>query len=157
MAFSDCDIENFLYREARLLDEHRYEEWESLWTDDGAYWVPCNEDDHDPLLHVSIIYDDRNGISRRVQRLTSDTAWSYQPRPRLLRLVSNIETEAIQGGEITVHSNFNLTELRGSTQALWTGKSLHRLRGENGKLRMSFKKVVLINNDVELPVMAFLV
>jgi benzoate/toluate 1,2-dioxygenase beta subunit len=45
MGWNREQIEVFLYREARLIDEHRYDEWLSLWTDDGVYWVPCNEDD----------------------------------------------------------------------------------------------------------------
>ena len=45
-------VESFLYREARLMDEHAYDEWLALWTDDALYWVPCNEDDIDPERHV---------------------------------------------------------------------------------------------------------
>jgi 3-phenylpropionate/cinnamic acid dioxygenase small subunit len=35
-------IVDFIYREARLMDEHRYDEWLALWTDDAVYWVPSN-------------------------------------------------------------------------------------------------------------------
>jgi Ring hydroxylating beta subunit len=30
------------------MDQHAYDEWLSLWTDDALYWVPCNENDFDP-------------------------------------------------------------------------------------------------------------
>ena len=50
-------IESFLYYEARLIDEHQYDEWLSLWTEDALYWVPCNEDDFDPERHISIVYE----------------------------------------------------------------------------------------------------
>ena len=53
MAVDRQAVEQFLYREARLMDESRYEEWEALWADDGVYWVPCNDDDTDP----NIAYD----------------------------------------------------------------------------------------------------
>lgn len=48
-------IQQFIYREARLQDDHDYEAWEALWTSDGIYWVPANEDDTDPDKQVSII------------------------------------------------------------------------------------------------------
>jgi 3-phenylpropionate/cinnamic acid dioxygenase small subunit len=47
----------FIYREARFQDEHQYEAWEALWTDDGVYWVPANGADIDPEKEMSIIYD----------------------------------------------------------------------------------------------------
>jgi 3-phenylpropionate/cinnamic acid dioxygenase small subunit len=151
------DIESFLYREARLLDEHDYDGWESLWTDDCVYWVPCNEDDSDPLLHVSIIYDDRMGIRRRVERLKSGTAWAQEPKSRMRRVVSNIEMESEDSPDVTVYSNFSLSEYRSGVQTTWVGRTIHRLRPENGGIRMSFKKVMLINNDAELPNMVFLI
>ena len=52
-------IQKFLYGEARLMDEHRYQEWLTLWTSDAVYWVPCGHEDTDPLRQVSIIYDNR--------------------------------------------------------------------------------------------------
>lgn len=150
------EIENFLYREARLLDEHRYDDWESLWTDDAVYWVPCNEDDNDPQLHVSIIYDDRGGIRRRLDRLKSGTAWAQDPKSRMRRVVSNIETEN-GAGDLTVHSNFSLSEFRSGVQTTWVGRTVHRLREDDGTLKMSYKKVMLINNDAELPILVFLI
>src|SRR5512147_3168555 len=102
---ADEAVERFLYREARLMDEHRYEEWLGLWADDARYWVPCNEDDIDPTRQVSIIYDDRERLQQRVERLMSGSVLAQDPKPRMRRLVSNIEVEAAIGGELTVQSN----------------------------------------------------
>src|SRR6266851_3195383 len=49
----------FIYQEARFQDEHQYEAWEALWTDDGVYWVPANGGDIDHEKEMSIIYDNR--------------------------------------------------------------------------------------------------
>ena len=57
----------FIYKEARLQDEHAYEAWEALWTDDGVYWVPANGDNIDPEKEMSIIYDNRSRISLRIK------------------------------------------------------------------------------------------
>ena len=51
--------------EARFQDEHQYEAWEALWTDDGIYWVPANGADIDPNRKMSIIDHNRSRISLR--------------------------------------------------------------------------------------------
>ena len=143
------EIEAFLYAEARLLDEHRYEEWLSLWTDDALYWVPCGAGD-DPGRSVSIIYDDRSKLADRVAYLRDGTM-SAETRPELRRVVSNIEEAA---GEIV--SNFVLVEARGDQQHIWCGRSFHRLRREGGALKLQFKKVLLVNRGQPMPILQFL-
>jgi 3-phenylpropionate/cinnamic acid dioxygenase small subunit len=150
-------IEAFLYREARLIDEHRYDEWLSLWTDDGIYWVPCNEDDTDPTRQVSIIYDDRVRLGDRVERLKSGAAWAQEPKSRMRRLIANLEIEDGAQGEVTVAANFLLVELRRHLQNLWAGRTVHRLRPEQGSFKLAYKKVLLINNDEEMPALVFLI
>ena len=138
------------------MDEHRYDEWESLWTDDAVYWVPCNADDIDPTQHVSIIYDDRSRIGHRVARLKSGEALAQDPPSRLRRLISNIEISEAENGDIDVRSNFLVIEVR-QDQRIWAGRNLHRLRREHGELKMATKKVLLVNNNVELPPLGFLI
>jgi 3-phenylpropionate/cinnamic acid dioxygenase small subunit len=148
----------FLYREARLIDEHRYEEWLSLWEEsETLYWVPCNEDDIDPRRQVSIIYDDHVRLVQRVERLTSGTVLAQQPLPRMRRLVSNIEIETVAGDEIAVASNFILATARAGRQELWAGRTLHRLRVRGESLKIQSKKVLLNNADQELPLLQFLI
>lgn len=157
MAVDRQQVEAFLYHEARLMDEHRYDEWEALWTDDAIYWVPCNADDIDPTRQVSIIYDDRRRIGYRIQRLKSGAAHAQDPPSRLRRVIGNLEIEEAVNGEVIVASNFILTEVRRQRQTLWSGRSLHRLRPEQGSFKIAFKKVLLVNNDDELPNLAFLI
>ena len=73
-------VEAFLYHEARLADENRYDEWFALWTEDVCYWVPVNVDDYDPDEHVSILYDNRDRLQDRIDRLKSGGAWSQEPQ-----------------------------------------------------------------------------
>ena len=61
------EVSQFIHHEARLQDEHRYAEWEQLWTDDAIYWVPANGDDTDPEQQMSIIYDNRSRIALRIR------------------------------------------------------------------------------------------
>ncbi|HXG36404.1 MAG TPA: aromatic-ring-hydroxylating dioxygenase subunit beta [Dehalococcoidia bacterium] len=161
MAVDRHEIESFLYKEARLMDEHQFDEWQSLWTEDAVYWVPCDYYDVDPTKHVSIIYDNKDGIAARIGRMKSNMAWSQDPRSRLRRVVSNIEIEEQDNGEIVVYSNFDLTEIRRRSQKTWqytwAGRTMHRLRRENGDWKMAFKKVMLVNNDDAVPTLWFLI
>jgi 3-phenylpropionate/cinnamic acid dioxygenase small subunit len=150
-------IENFLYREARLMDEHAYDEWLSLWAEDLLYWVPCNADDIDPQRHVSIIYDTRPFLEDRIERLKSGVAYAQEPKSRLRRVVSNIEIEEGNNGEVTVYSNFNLTELRRSRQDTFAGRTIHKLRPQDGSFKITYKKVLLVNNDEVIDNLTFLI
>jgi 3-phenylpropionate/cinnamic acid dioxygenase small subunit len=75
-------VEQFLFREAQLIDQRRFAEWEELWYEEGIYWVPANGDDTDPDRDVSLIYDNRSRLHSRVERYASGKAFSQQPPPR---------------------------------------------------------------------------
>lgn len=154
---SVSEIEQLLFREARLMDEHRYEEWLSLWTNDAVYWVPCGHEDTDPLRQVSIIYDNRTKLGDRVSRLQSGSVMAQDPKPRLRRVVSNVEIESAGGAETTVGSNFILVQARNNQQLIWCGRSIHKLRAESGGLKIAHKKVLLVNSEQEMPVLQFLI
>jgi 3-phenylpropionate/cinnamic acid dioxygenase small subunit len=152
------EVTRFLVREARFMDEHRYDEWLALWSEDGLYWVPCNADDIDPMREVSIIYDDYERIVQRIDRLKSGSVLAQDPLPRMRRVVSNVEIELGAGGELAVESNFVLVYARMSEQQLWAGRTQHALRRDPaGALRIVRKKVLLINNDQEMPLLQFLI
>jgi 3-phenylpropionate/cinnamic acid dioxygenase small subunit len=152
------EVEEFLYREARFADENRYDEWLALWTDDATYWVPANKDDYDPSHHVSIIYDRRDRLQDRIDRLKSGAAWSQEPRSRMRRVISNIEIlPPAESGEITVHSNFILGELRRGLQTMYFAGQIHRLRRSADGLKLVFKKVMLLNNDEPIHNLSFIV
>jgi len=154
---ADAAIEQFLYREARLMDEGKYREWLSLWTDDAIYWVPCSDDDTDPRRDVSLIYDNRERLVQRVDRLLSGTVLALDPRPLMRRVVSNIEIEADAGSDVTVASNFILAHARWDTQQIWAGRSLHKLRRDGATFKIVFKKVMLVNAEQEIPLLQFIV
>ena len=72
------------------VDPDRYDDWLALWTDDATYWVPCGQDDADPELHVSIIYDRYPQLVNRLQRLKTGNAFAEDPPSPLCRVISNI-------------------------------------------------------------------
>lgn len=151
------DIEQFLFREARLADEGDYDGWEALWTDDGVYWIPANGDDIDPDRQMSIVYDNRSRIALRVRQLKHDKRHSQNPRSRLRRLLANIELLDDDNGDSIVGANFIVYESRDRGTTIWGGRNEYRLRRVDGEWRMARKKVMLVDNDRPLSTLAFLV
>ena len=157
MAVDRQQVEQFIYHEADLMDEHRYDEWLALWTDDALYWVPSGRDDIDPKREISLIYDDRVRLQVRITRLKSGFAHAQEPKSRMRRVVSNIVTQEVENGDVVVFSNFLLTELRRGKQDIFAGRTIHRLRPDNGSFRLASKKVLLVNNDEHIDNLTFLI
>jgi benzoate/toluate 1,2-dioxygenase beta subunit len=157
MAADRDAIERFLFHEARLMDEHRYDEWLALWAiDDATYWIPANADDIDPMRNVSIIYDRRGQLRNRIKRL-KETLWLKERAPRLKRIIGNLVIEAENGNEVTVSTNFILAELHRGTQTIWAGTTTHVLLRDSAEFRLKSKKVILLNNNEPVPNMLFLI
>jgi 3-phenylpropionate/cinnamic acid dioxygenase small subunit len=151
----------FLFLEARLADEARYAEWLALWTDDGVYWVPATTDPAaDPDTHISHIYDNRARLETRVRMLQTGHRLSQEPASRMRRLLSNVEVNRAEGGDLHAEANVLLGELAVQAERemhWWIGRTTYRLRTVGHQLRMSFKKVVLVNAAEPLPNLAFLI
>ena len=151
------EAEEFLFREARYADEHQYDDWEALWTDDAIYWVPAQAEDIDPTQQMSVIFDNRSRIATRIKQLHTGKRHAQTPPSRLRRLISNVEI--IEEGEdgTLVFSNFLVAESRERGTQLWAGKAEHRLRRVDGEVRMAYKKVVLVDLNRPLYTLAFLI
>ena len=106
------EIEQFIYREARYADEHDYDAWEALWTDDALYWVPAGGELAEPETRMSVIHDNRNRIATRLNQLRTGRRYAQTPPSSLRRVISNIEVLGHDGREMTVAANFVLAESR---------------------------------------------
>ena len=152
-------VEQFLYLEARLIDERRFAEWEELWEDDGVYWVPANGENTDPDRDVSLIYDNRSRLHSRVERFAGGKAFSQQPPPRTVHIIANVlidrEVDRTNKQRV-VHSTVQVAESRPGVRIDWVGSTTHHLVEREGELRIVFKKVVLVDNDQELTTIDFI-
>lgn len=150
-------VEEFLYAEARLADENDYDAWEVLWTDDALYWVPADSADSDPLTSVSVIYDNRRRISTRLKQLRTGKRYAQSPPSRMRRMISNVEIIGVTDtGDTEVGANFLLLDARARGTHLWGGRVTYRLREADSGLRMSYKKVVLVDLDQPVPTLGFI-
>lgn len=157
MSFDRVAVEQFLYREARLLDARAYDEWLELYDEKATYWIPSNRDDVDPTRHVSIVYADRGQLELRIEQLLGGGAWSQDPPSRLCRAVSNIEILECGEGVLAVESVVQLVEVRRERQRLFTGRVHHRLRPHEAAFKIAEKRIHLVDNDSVIDNVTFLV
>ena len=153
---SRSEIEQFLYREAWLLDHGRLDEWLGLFTDDATYWVPLEANQADPLTTSSIVYDDRRLLEIRVRQFQHPRAHARVPAPRTVHQVGNVMLLGDQNGELRVGSTLQLIEWRHERQRLWGALVEHRLRRAGGGFRIAHKRVDLVNSEGELDGIAIL-
>ena len=149
-------VEDFLYREARLLDTQRYEEWLELFTDDATYWVPLEHGQQDPFETSSIIHDDRTLLELRVKQARHPRAHARLPLARTVHQVGNVLVLEEAAGTVRVSSTLQLVEWRNDKQRVWGALVEHELRRAEGGFRIARKRVDLVNSEAELDGIAIL-
>ncbi len=147
------DLIDFVVREARLLDECRYDEWLELWTDDGLYWVPLVPGQTEALQHNSHLHEDGLLRKLRVERLKSPRAFSQQPPSRAHHLlqVPVLDLADATANHFILRTPFHYTEAQGDEMFFLVGTVFHHLTLRDGRLLMSLKRVDLLNPDAALP------
>jgi benzoate/toluate 1,2-dioxygenase beta subunit len=154
------EAEDFLYREARLLDERRFDEWLALFTQDAHYWIPCGQGE-DPTLVTHLAHDDRRQLEDRVWQLQHSRHSAQNPPSMTSHLVSNVQVEPGPDGQPTINSVFVVRELRrvqggvGEERALG-GHYCHTLRWEDGAWRICLKQAWLLSRDTPISNLTFL-
>ena len=153
------EIEQFLYNEAYLLDERRFDEWLTLFTDDARYWMPTRRTVAKSLQNettsvseelaspgeLALFEDSKLTLLARVMRLTGGVAWAEDPPSRTRRIVTNIHVaEGDVEGEYRVRSYFLLNRTRHqSERESFVGFRTDILRREDGALRIASREIVL--------------
>ncbi len=147
------DLVRFVYREARLIDEKRFDEWYDLYTDDAYYWVPLTPDQPNGLNHTSLAWEDKLLLKLRVERLKNPRSYSQHPVSRCLHVLQQPEIEMSDAGtgRWITRTQFMYLESRGDDQQTYGGHVLHTFVLRDGALRIQLKRVNLINCDAALP------
>jgi 3-phenylpropionate/cinnamic acid dioxygenase small subunit len=147
-AAASAEGEALVIREARLLDEGKFEEWLDMLSKDCLYWAPASPGGGIPNREVTIAFDDRRRLEDRVARLRTGYAYSQIPASRTRRMLTNFE--ALQGsGDIAlrVRSNFVIWEFRKGVQRALAGWYGHSLRKEDGRWKIVRKQINLIDPE----------
>jgi benzoate/toluate 1,2-dioxygenase beta subunit len=155
------ELEAFLFLEARLADESRYEEWEALVTEDVHYWVPNGRADYDPATRLSYINDNRSRLGTRLRQLGTGVRHAQTPPSPMRRTLANIEIVArdTRADEVLVAANQVVYEVAAQSTGelrLWPSRVTYRLRRVEGRWRMAAKTVELVHAGGALPNLAFL-
>ena len=152
------EVEDFLFQEAELLDERRYEEWLDLFTEDVQYFmpmrrnVPADELDREFTregLDVNWFDEGKETLARRVKQILTGVHWAEEPPSRICHMVSNIQIltmspEGPSPTEVTVKSRFLVYRNRVETETdLLVGKREDLLRRVDGRWRIARRKIVL--------------
>jgi 3-phenylpropionate/cinnamic acid dioxygenase small subunit len=146
-------IAQFVYAEAALVDAGRYDEWLELFAEDAIYWLPLSANQSDHRREQSIACEDKMLLNVRIKRLKGPRAYSNQPPARCLHVlqVPAVEEADAAANRFVARAPFFYVETRGDAQFFLAGRVMHRLRVENGVLRIVEKRVDLINADAALP------
>lgn len=144
------EVEQFLYREARLLEAERYEEWLSTVTEDIRYWMPLIQaryrKDKAPLYsrtRMAHFDEDMLNLRRRVTRAIDATAWAEDPPTRSRNLISNIQVELTdREDEFVAHSVILNCRGRGEYDEDWLiARRQDVLRRVDGQLRLASREI----------------
>ena len=137
-------VEDFLFREAELLDDWRLEDWVALFTEDARYVVPTTDlPEGDPQRDLVFIDDDITRLRARAVRLNSRHAHREYPWSRTRRFVSNVRVAETGDGELSVTTNVMVYRFRSGEGAPYVGSVHYTLRRDSGELKIAYRRAVL--------------
>lgn len=147
------DLIDLVVREARLLDDRRYDEWNALFADDAIYWIPLAPDQADGTQHTSHLFEDKLLRELRIERLKSARAYAQQPPSRCHHLLQTPVVRVFNPAEnrYVLRTEFHYTESQGDELFFLVGSAIHELRLVDAALRIAGKRVNLLNPDAALP------
>lgn len=145
------NIAQFLYREARFLDDEQWDDWLQCYAPTASFWMPAWDDDdkltEDPQSEISLIYyPDRQGLEDRVFRIKTERSSATMPDTRTTHNIANIEVVERHGDKVTVRFNWNTLSFRYKTSYSYFGMSRYEIdfSGEQPKI---LSKYVVLKND----------
>jgi len=170
-------LEQFYYREARLLDNRQYRQWLALVAEDIRYCVPSRVNvqvdnrarGEESMLAVERELEDAGSmgcplreetyihLSLRVERAYKINSWAENPPARTRRIIGNVELVDVSAGGHRVLSNFHLYYARpGSASVVYSGQRRDLLRSTDGDFRLVQRDVILDYSEISLPTVGLL-
>ncbi|OYO03530.1 benzoate 1,2-dioxygenase small subunit [Enemella evansiae] len=145
-------IEQFLYREARYLDDRDFESWLDCYHDDVVYWMPSWDDNgeltQDPATEMSLIYyPNKGGLEDRVFRIRTERSSATSiPEPRTSHNISNVEVIERRGNLVDIRFNWHTMYFRYNTMDPYYGTSFYTI-DLGGQTPLIRRKTVVLKND----------
>lgn len=151
--FSKEELQEFVYLEAQLIDEKRFEEWYDLFSEDAYYWIPLTPGQPDAILHTSLMYEDKFLLRLRIERFKNPKSYSLVPESRCLHVLQRpqIVSADAAAGTAQLRTNMMYVETRGDEKQVYAATVHHTLIEEAGNLRIRLKRVDILDCDAALP------
>ena len=154
------EVDQFLYGEAALLDERRYEEWIDLMADDIHYFMPIrrnvkfgewDRENSDSASEISWFDEGKDVLEGRVRQLMTGVHWAEEPVSRIRHIVSNVRIVGTDGDLVTVSDNFFVWHNRLLEEVnLFVGRRDHVLRRDPQTGFKVVKRSILLDQNVLL-------
>jgi 3-phenylpropionate/cinnamic acid dioxygenase small subunit len=154
------EVEQFLYREAALLDERRYEEWINLMADDIHYFMPIRQnvkfgewdrENSDPASEISWFDEGKDVLEGRVRQLVTGVHWAEEPVSRIRHIVSNVRVLGVEGDEISTSDTFFIWHNRLLEEVnMFVGRRDNVLRRDPETGFKVVKRTILLDQSVLL-------
>lgn len=146
------DICQFLYQEARFLDDEQWDDWLNCYAPEASFWMPSWDDfdrlTEDPMSEISLIYyPDRQGLEDRVFRIKTERSSATTPDTRTSHNVSNVEVMKVEGSKITVRFNWHTLSFRYKTNYSYFGRSEYVIDFSSPEQPKILSKYVVLKND----------
>jgi 3-phenylpropionate/cinnamic acid dioxygenase small subunit len=140
------DAEQFLYRQAALLDDKQWRDWIDLFSHDGIYWMPPDASYQTWDGQPAIFAEDKNLMAVRMGRVLHPDAWSQRPQWGTNHVVSNVVIDkAAKNGDLVVRSRFHMLEMRRDDIRHFAGQYTHHLKKVKGGYRIKLQRVDMTN------------
>jgi 3-phenylpropionate/cinnamic acid dioxygenase small subunit len=148
---SELELIEFVYHEARLIDEKRFAQWLDLFTEDGLYYMPLTRDQPDGRLHTSLYYEDRLLLKVRIERLSHPNAFSQSEPSWCQHVLQAPRIESRSEDVVVLRTPYVYAESQGDRQDIYLAVAWHHLTLSEGRLKMRMKKIDLLNRSAALP------
>lgn len=154
MTISRQEVEEFLYREARYLDDRDWDSWLALYAPHVEFWMPAWDDDdrltENPQTEISLMYyPTKQGLEDRIFRIRTDRSSATSlPEPRTLHHISNVEILSQTPEKLEIRFNWMTQNFRYKTTDTHYGTNFYTLEVSGGQMLIASKKIVLINDYI---------
>ena len=149
----DKTLIEFVYHEARLIDEKRFDEWYALYAEDGRYWMPLMRGQPEGAAHTSLFDEDKLLLKIRIERLRNPKSYS-QAQPSWCQHIlqaPSIERRDAASGIAVLRTPFMYLECQQDQQEVYAGVAWHHLKRGAENILIALKKIELLNCEAALP------
>lgn len=155
------EVQDFLFREARYLDERRLDEWLDFFAEDVHYFMPIRRnvkfgdwdlEFSDPESEISYFDEGKDILEGRVRQINTGVHWAEEPVSRFEHIISNVEITSAEGDEVQVNSKFLVYQNRLADEVnLFVGRRYDLLRRDSETTFKIVKRKILLAQNVLLP------